>query len=92
MPYPPLQQPSRPKIKPIDGILIVHEYEPQQGDPVVIEEAVFKGEVVQVGNKQQEIINENEAMMIGEGYASEDGKHWKNVAQIRMNVFKLGQL
>lgn len=58
----------------------------------MIEAAVFKGEVVQAGDKQQEVINENEAMMVGEGYASEDGKHWKNVAQIRMNVFKLGQL
>lgn len=48
--------------------------------------------MVKVGDKKQEVIDENEAIIFGEGYASEDGKHWKHLPQIRMNVFKLGQL
>lgn len=59
---------------------------------MVIEEAVFKGEVVKVGDKRQETMAEEEAMVSGEGYASEDGKHWKHLPKIMMNVFKLGQL
>jgi hypothetical protein len=79
-------------ISPVDGFLISEDYEPERGDPVVVEQAVFKGEVVKAGDKQKEVINEGEAILVGEGYASEDGKHWKHVPKIMMNVFKLGQL
>ena len=30
--------------------------------------------------------------MIGEGYASEDGKYWKHIPKVTMNVFRIGQL
>lgn len=43
-------------IKPIEGILIQEPYEPEKGDPVVIEEAVFRGEVVKMGSKHREVI------------------------------------
>jgi hypothetical protein len=31
-------------------------------------------------------------LVTGEGYASTDGKAWKHVPKIMMDVFKLGQL
>lgn len=80
------------KVQAVEGILIEHEYEPERGDPMVIEEAVFKGEVVKVGDKRQEEINVDEAVMVGDGYVSEDGKNFKIGHKIMMTVFKLGKL
>lgn len=37
---------------------------------MVLDEAVFKGEIIKVGDKRQEIVNENEAVMVGDGYIS----------------------
>ncbi len=58
----------------------------------MIEQAVYKGQVIAVGDKKQEVIDENEAVLVEDGYASEDGKNWKLVLRITMNVFKLGRL
>lgn len=43
---------------------VVEEYDAEAGDPVVIEEAAFKGEVVQVGNREKEVIDESEAIVV----------------------------
>jgi hypothetical protein len=59
---------------------------------VVIEEAAFRGEVVQVGQREKEVISEGEAILVTEGYASEDGKNWKPLPRIMMTIFKVGQL
>lgn len=52
-PPPASFQPASGRIEAVEGIEVVEEYEADVGDPVVIEEAVFKGEVVQVGNRQK---------------------------------------
>lgn len=37
----------------IEGIPVVDEYEPEKGDPIVVEEAVFRGEVIKQGNQEK---------------------------------------
>jgi hypothetical protein len=85
-------QPAQPRIEAVEGVEVVEEYEAEAGDPVVIEEALFKGEVVQVGSREKEVINESEAVITSDGYASEDGKMWKPLPRIMMTIFKIGQL
>jgi hypothetical protein len=38
------------------------------------------------------VADENEAIIISEGYASEDGKLWKSLPKIMLTLFKIGQL
>ncbi len=35
---------------------------------------------------------EEEAILVSEGYASEDGRTWKPLPRIMMTIFKVGQL
>jgi hypothetical protein len=41
------------QINYIEGIQVVDLYEPEKGDPVVVEEAIFRGEVIKQGNQEK---------------------------------------
>ena len=59
---------------------------------MIIEQAVYRGEVLRVGDKRKQVSNDEESILTSEGYASEDKKNWKHLPKISMNVFKIGQL
>ena len=59
---------------------------------MVIEQAIFRGEVLRVGDRMKQAVNDDEVILTSEGYASEDKKNWKHLPKITMNVFKIGQL
>ena len=52
------QRPTAP-IHSVDGILIEEPYVPEKGDPIVVEEAEFRGEVVQMGKNHREVVRED---------------------------------
>ena len=40
-------------INAAQGFLIVNQYQPETGDPMIVEQALFKGEVFKVGDKKK---------------------------------------
>ena len=80
-----------PEFQAVEGILVEVGYEPGRGDPVVIEEAEFRGEVVQMGRNHRETVNADEAVVRSPCYQSLDCKEWTFRESISMNVFRISK-